>query len=1095
MKIDIPIVRFDYLNGNDHYYVTQSVTMDWYGYSLVSFEDAEQQLVKGLPKLSEAYFDDELRIISNLNTHLSPDIAHLEYQLDEDGFGEKVIIPYMIFHHEGHSFVQFLLFFKMKMFYLGQDIEANGHDYLEDIIKQKLQRFLKKKLYDESGNFAPESVKNKNLLSELKGDYKVLTYEINQLVFDFSKREKTTKFTKEEVSIDLFGTGQVLDGAEELKKVAYLINDDYPNNLNPYFGHAGFVEQTYNLLEDEDNNSFLIKGPFGSGKHALVHQCVYIQEKAGGGTEQHKGFEVWEVDPHALIAGMSVVGQWENRIESILQHIIKHNEESSKKIILQFTNVVALIQGGKSQENTLSFSKVLHEYIRRKQIKIIVLCTEEEWAIANEKDSDFMNLLLPIALPDITLEDCLEWSINFKRWAENKYHCAFHPLALQELVQYVKNHASHEALPGALFNRISSLAQKFKYNLVTRDDALQFLIQSNAGGQFGNSIHPGSFRIQLNQSLIGQEHAVNTLSNAYQLIRAGFTNTQKPLGSFLFIGPTGVGKTQAAKLLARLIHGSEDKLLRIDLNEYVGMDSVARLIGSPYYGEGTLTRMVRNNSHGVLLLDEVEKANKHVINLLLQVLDDARLTDYKGKVISFSNLIIIMSSNLGAKEASSMMGFTKSKSEMEGVYRKAVYNFFKPEFINRIGEVVIFNSLNFNNILQIAKLQMTELLSREGFVRRNLLLSVEDKALRWVAQRGYDDLMGGRGLKRQIEKDITALSALELSRIEKQYSTLLRVFLDDNKLNVNIIPFKFKKPTQGLGAYALKTPIDTDQIDELIQQYERLDTQLRNDRSEYKFADTVTSQESNPVLLTFYELQNKLLDSSEQLKNSYLHQQQHQLNYPLKVKQAKMQFTAKENIENQITSLISHQNEDWIYPNAGNAIEFHQLNIKCLKYQAEAFSQGEFDHFFIEIQRVQFDQSNTALAFLLRFYQDFMTHLGSHVVLHEEKNIIEVQGFGLFDLMSKEIGLHLYFDGPGKMSFYNINIFQSVTDEPDITAIDYEIKPEIVRIYIANQMIYDLQQNLIYPIELSVQDFLFLNQNSLDDIMQEKSTLNHFSEE
>ena len=124
-----------------------------------------------------------------------------------------------------------------------------------------------------------------------------------------------------------------------------------------------------------------------------------------------------------------------------------------------------------------------------------------------------------------------------------------------------------------------------------------------------------------------------------------------------------------------------------------------------------------------------------------------------------------------------------------------------------------------------------------------------------------------------------------------------------------------------------------------------------------------------------------------------------------------------------------------------------------------------------------------------------MTHLGALVVLHEAKNIIEVQGFGLFDLMAKEIGLHLYFDGPGKMSFYNINIFQSANDEVDIAAIDYEIKPEIVRIYIAQQMIYDLQQNLIYPVDLSVQDFLFLNQKSLDDIMQEKSSLNHFSEE
>jgi ATP-dependent Clp protease ATP-binding subunit ClpC len=1082
MKIDIPIIRFDYIVGNDHYYVVQSVTMDWYGYSLLSYEDAEEQLLKGLPKLNEQYFEDELRFILNLNKGFKPELSHIEYNPNIAEFNEAFIIPYVLFEIDGHHFVQILFFFKMKLFHLGDSSQHLDHDKIEDTLRERLNNYIKRKILDENGEYAPLKVKNKTLLAELKGDFKVQTYEINALKFDFNKRAKITKYTKDEDNVNiLMSSGQELSGDEELKKVAYLVNEDYPNQLKPFLGQQEIVDQTYNLLSNTESRSFLVKGPPGSGKQSLIHQCIYKQENSKGVKENTGGFEVWEMDPHALISGMSMVGQWENRIESILQYIIKQNSESKNRIILLFSNIVALIQGGKSSQNSLSFSKVLLNYIRKKEIQIVVLCTEEEWAIANEKDNDFMNLLLPIALPKITLEQCLDLSIDFKRWAENRYNCAFHPLAMKTLVDYVRNYAKHEALPGALFNRINNLAKKNKYSLITALDAEEHLNTSNKSNFLSKAIHPKDFNTELTKQLIGQPKAIDTLCNAYQLINAGFSNSEKPLGSFLFIGPTGVGKTQAAKLIAKLIHGNEDKLLRIDLNEYVGYDSVGRLIGSPLHGEGTLTRMVRNNPHGVLLLDEVEKANKNVINLLLQVLDDARLTDHKGKVVSFSNLIIIMSSNLGAKEAASMMGFTKSKSEMEGVYRKAVYSFFKPEFINRIDEVVIFNSLDFQNILQIAKLQMADLLLREGFVRRNSILSVEESALEWVAKRGYDDLMGGRGLKRQIEKDITALSAMELAKMEQINAILLRVYLEKEKLGVNIIPFEFSErldPLKGIQNEVVDS--DYEAVETLVQYYELLDEKLRSERADYVFADKDVDEENNQVLLTFYELQNKLIDNQQELKTIFLEGKYNQNLYPFRFKQNEFIFTTEQNIENQVSQLLKIENDALpLYKEFGKAYDFHDLNQKYIAYQAVSFGEGEFEHFFIEIRSVQFDQWSGAKTQLLNFYKNFLVNLGASTIVHYEEDLLEVRSFGLFKLLASEIGLHVFYQGAGKMSFFNVNIFMKDDDEAYIKKIDYEIKPEIIRLYILDQIILDLKTNTIGPFELNTLEYQFLNHYQL----------------
>ena len=292
--------------------------------------------------------------------------------------------------------------------------------------------------------------------------------------------------------------------------------------------------------------------------------------------------------------------------------------------------------------------------------------------------------------------------------------------------------------------------------------------------------------------LVGQPKAVDTLTDVIHIIKAKLNNPNRPLSSFLFIGPTGVGKTQAAKVLCNYLMGNEDRLIRFDMNEYIDEFAIQRLIGDYHNPEGQLTGKVRYNPFGIILFDEIEKAHPKIHDLLLQVLDDGRLTDSLGRTVDFSNTIIIMTSNIGAREASTNLGYETKSRDDSAIYRKAVENHFRPEFINRIDRIVIFNPLELEHILKIAKLQIHDLLKRDGFVRRTTILNISKEALEWVAQRGFNAKMGGRALKRQIEKDLTTLSAEQLISTKSDQPIIFNILLENDRLSPKITPLEFE---------------------------------------------------------------------------------------------------------------------------------------------------------------------------------------------------------------------------------------------------------------------------------------------------------------
>ena len=282
--------------------------------------------------------------------------------------------------------------------------------------------------------------------------------------------------------------------------------------------------------------------------------------------------------------------------------------------------------------------------------------------------------------------------------------------------------------------------------------------------------------------VIGQSEALELVSNAILRSKAQIQDESKPIGSFLFLGPTGVGKTEVAKALAQQLFDDENKIIRIDMSEYMEKHAVSRLVGAPpgyvgYEEGGQLTEAVRRNPYSIILLDEIEKAHPDVFNILLQILDDGRVTDSKGVTVDFKNTLIIMTSNLGSEYA-----FMEDKAEKTKLYEDTINSYFKPEFINRIDEVIIFNPLNEEVLEKIANKFLKELRTR--LVKNDISLEVSDEAMDKIIELGLDPTFGARPMKRHIQREIETLLAKEIIKDEAKGPKTFKLDVKDNKYEI-----------------------------------------------------------------------------------------------------------------------------------------------------------------------------------------------------------------------------------------------------------------------------------------------------------------------
>lgn len=583
-------------------------------------------------------------------------------------------------------------------------------------------------------------------------------------------------------------------GITEVQKVGNDLNERFPRQLQRAYFRDPMVRKLKQAIYYSKNTPIALIGREGTGRHTVIHETIfqYLDSKT---EEDFQVPSIWHIDPTRIIAGMSYVGLWQQRMEAIIQYLRNPFPKKSFSHKMLVDNPVALLRIGKSAQNDMTLSDVLKPYLEKRELQLILIATPEEWTIFQEKDRSFAHLFQIFRLQEPRYETAVKMILEFRKHLEQKHETRFSIAAIKQLLYLQRNYFKNKALPGSIIKLMHQLAIKYKEDLVDVGE-VRDSFHSTSGLQehvFDTAFTYEAQEVEreLAAQLVGQEEVTKILADIVHLFKAKLNNKQKPIASLLFIGPTGVGKTQAAKVLAKYLLGSEENLLRFDMNEYIDDAAPQRLIGNHYHPEGQLTAKVRYRPFSIILLDELEKAHPLVLDLLLQVLDDGRLTDSLGRTVDFTNTIIIMTSNLGAAKVDAMISINKSQDAQSQVYQKAVENAFRPEFVNRIDEIVVFKNLAFEHIKGIARLQINELLKRDGFVRRTTILNISDQALEWVARRGYDEKMGGRAMRRQIERDLTALSADQLLRIRKPHPIILTIQLKKDRLHPSIHSIHF----------------------------------------------------------------------------------------------------------------------------------------------------------------------------------------------------------------------------------------------------------------------------------------------------------------
>jgi ATP-dependent Clp protease ATP-binding subunit ClpB len=288
---------------------------------------------------------------------------------------------------------------------------------------------------------------------------------------------------------------------------------------------------------------------------------------------------------------------------------------------------------------------------------------------------------------------------------------------------------------------------------------------------------------RLHLRVVGQDEAIEAVSNAVRRARAGLQDPNRPIGSFIFLGPTGVGKTELGRALAEFLFDDEENMIRLDMSEYQERHTVARLIGAPpgyigYEEGGQLTEAVRRKPYSVILLDEIEKAHPEVFNVLLQILDDGRLTDGHGRVVNFKNTVVIMTSNIGGQWIRDLAG--RDEEEMRRRVLEALNQHFSPEFLNRVDEIIIFHSLSLEDLVKIVDIQLGHLERR--LTEHKVTLHVTDEAKRYLAQEGYDPVYGARPLRRVIQRELQDPLAREMLQGKFADDDTVRVDVEDGRL-------------------------------------------------------------------------------------------------------------------------------------------------------------------------------------------------------------------------------------------------------------------------------------------------------------------------
>jgi ATP-dependent Clp protease ATP-binding subunit ClpC len=616
-------------------------------------------------------------------------------------------------------------------------------------------------------------------------------------VLDVSARTRMKLPKAEEEAYLLLGGSDVTDGAHELRRVGRNLDQLHPDELDRAAFRESETAELARLLDAPDRRPVLLLGPRQCGKTAIIHAAVHARVAARDGRHLHRG-NVWLLSPQRVVSGMSFVGQWEGRLLAILKHARKRGH------VLYFDDLIGLFFAGQTSQSTLSVAHVLKPYLERRDVRVLGEIAPEQYRVLRERDRGFADLFHVLPVREPTDAQTTRMLIDAQRRLEDRHGVAFAPDALPAAVDLARRYDRAVAFPGKAAVVLARLAVRAAANRTDPTDPAVLLrprpkvdrdaVLSDLAARSGLSLafldpkerlDRDDVRDKLAALVVGQSAAVEALADVVSIAKARLNDPDRPLAAFLLLGPTGVGKTECAKAAARVLFGDADRLVRIDLNEFNQPGAAARLVGTFSQPEGLLTAAVRRQPFAVVLLDEIEKADREVFDLLLQVLGEGRLTDALGRTADFTNAIVLMTSNLGVREAEGSLGFGES-SEKDRVYERAAERFFRPEFFNRLDRVIPFRKLTRDELGRIANRLVGEVLAREGFAGRTCALNVTPEAVERVVDAGYDPSLGARAMKRAVERELTRPAAEKLAALAVDAFSVVTIRADGAGLAVDV---------------------------------------------------------------------------------------------------------------------------------------------------------------------------------------------------------------------------------------------------------------------------------------------------------------------
>ena len=537
--------------------------------------------------------------------------------------------------------------------------------------------------------------------------------------------------------------------------------------LDPLVGREDEIMRVIQILGRRRKNNPMLVGDPGVGKSAIV-EGIALRIASGDIPPVLADKRIISLDLGSIVAGTKYRGDFEKRLKSII------NEVAQSPDVILFIDEFHTIVGAGGASGSLDAANMLKPALARGDIQCIGATTTEEFRKIVEKDGALDRRFQKITVERTDIPHTISILDKLKVNYEKHHNVTYSDGAIEACVRMSERYITDRCLPDKAIDAMDEagsmvrLRNPKKNAMVTAEDVAS-VISKMTGIPSGKVAEGEGSRLMkmrdaLKARIIGQDEAVDKVVRSIRRNRAGVKDPDKPIGTFLFLGPTGVGKTQLAKSIAEYLFDSEDNMVRLDMSEYMEKFNVSRLIGAPpgYVGfeeGGQLSERVRRKPYCVVLLDEIEKAHPDVFNLLLQVMDEGRLTDSNGRTVSFRNTIVIMTSNVGSRELDdygSGMGFSTSGRNVDdnrrNVLGKAVRKAFPPEFINRVDEQVIFNPLTREDISKIIDIELKGLKQR---VRETgYELTVTAPAKRFVAQKGYDPHFGARPLKRAMQKYI-----------------------------------------------------------------------------------------------------------------------------------------------------------------------------------------------------------------------------------------------------------------------------------------------------------------------------------------------------